>query len=129
MKKGFTLLELLIVIIVIGILATIAIPQYLKTIERGYEGKAKHSMALLAQGEKMYRTENDAYTAFGNGDAHSALSDFISLADVDADADWEYEVTADVNTFLVTATRTAGPNVDETITLTESGTWTDDFTP
>lgn len=42
MKKGFTLLELIVVIIVLGILATLALTQYGRTIERarGAEGRS-----------------------------------------------------------------------------------------
>ncbi|MDD5238810.1 MAG: prepilin-type N-terminal cleavage/methylation domain-containing protein, partial [Candidatus Omnitrophica bacterium] len=38
MKKGFTLIELIIVVIVIGVLATLAVPQYLKAVERSQIG-------------------------------------------------------------------------------------------
>ncbi len=41
MKKGFTLLELIVVIIVLGILATLALTQYSKTIERSRGAEAR----------------------------------------------------------------------------------------
>ena len=131
MKKGFTLLELLIVIIVIGILATIAIPQYLATIERGQMGKARHAMGLLAQAEKMYRTENASYLAVADGAANAGLGGFVELADVDADTDWTYVIGGvAAGTFLVTATRVGGTNNGEFMTVNQDGIWvTAGFTP
>jgi len=55
-KKGFTLIELMIVIAIIGILAAIAIPQFAK-----YRRKAYNSSALSDL--KNIRTEIEAYYA------------------------------------------------------------------
>ena len=55
-KKGFTLIELMIVIAIIGILAAIAIPQFAK-----YRRKAYNSAALSDL--KNFRTDVEAFYA------------------------------------------------------------------
>ncbi len=53
MRRGFTLIELIVVVIIVAILATFALPQYLKAAERARGAKAKHAVSLIAQAEEM----------------------------------------------------------------------------
>ena len=63
MKKGFTLLELIIVIIVVGILASLGFGQYTQTIEKGRAAEARSILGSLRTLQAAYYLENGAYTA------------------------------------------------------------------
>ena len=56
--EGFTLVEILIVVVIIGILATVAIPTYFKYVERGYGSDAKVQIKNILQNAELYRQEN-----------------------------------------------------------------------
>ena len=59
--EGFTLVEILIVVVIIGILATVAIPTYFKYVERGYGSDAKVQIKNILQNAELYRQETGGW--------------------------------------------------------------------
>jgi type IV pilus assembly protein PilA len=62
-NRGFTLLELLVVTSIIGILASIAIPQYASLRARGFDSTVQAAVRHVATGEEAYFATHRVYTA------------------------------------------------------------------
>src|SRR5206468_9182388 len=61
-RSGFTLVELLIVVVVIGILAAIAIPKFQSTKGKAYLASVKSDLKNLSTAEESFFYEHRAYT-------------------------------------------------------------------
>jgi len=62
MKKGFTLLELIVVIVILGILATLGFTQYTKMVEKGRTAEAKVTLGQIRSAQMAYYQEYGTYT-------------------------------------------------------------------
>ena len=62
-QKGFTLIELMIVVAIIGILSAIAIPNFMIFRLRAKTAEAKSNLGSIRTCEESYRAENDVYFA------------------------------------------------------------------
>jgi len=61
LARGFTLIELILVVAVIITLAAIAIPNYSKSKNRAIEKEAISNLKLIVAAERIYKMENNAY--------------------------------------------------------------------
>jgi type IV pilus assembly protein PilE len=117
-SRGFTLIELMIVIVIIAILMTIAIPSYRRYVIRGHRSAAIGEMMSLANREQQLLIANRAYadTAALTASGYTPAPEVTQF--------YTYTVTVGTSvlpTFLITFTPTGGQASDGALTLDQSG--------
>lgn len=104
-QKGFTLIELMIVVIVVAILASIAIPSYLEQSRKGRRADAVQAVGDLQLKLESWRAENPSYAECDE----CVSGDYPTIAD---SAHYEINVDADADGYTITASPTGAQDGD-----------------
>jgi len=103
-----TLLELMIVVIIVGIMATLAVNAFFGPTETAREREAQANLKLIASAEKIYRLENGQYIALADA---ARINQMLRLMIPVDGRHWTYNVTVggtNNSTFKATGVRAAG---------------------
>ena len=105
-KKGFTLIELIMVTIILGILAAVAIPRYMSTVTKAEEAAEDAVVSAILAGLESYATEQLMADGRRSWPANpfAGVSDAVSGVQVtgyttddavpDVDGEWTYQTSA-----------------------------------
>ncbi len=118
---GFTLIELMIVVVIIGILAAIGYPSYRQYVYKSRRSDAKTALLQIQLAEEKWRANNTSYTA--------TLSNlgFTAVGGVYYSPDQYYTLTvptATATAYTLTATYTGKQTADtacKTLSIDQSG--------
>ncbi|MFK8398111.1 type IV pilin protein [Pseudomonas sp. BGr12] len=120
-SRGFTLIELMVVVAIVAILAAIAYPSYQQYVIRGKRSAAQAQMMDIANRQQQYLLANRAYAS------KSALESGGYALPSEVSGNYSYDITVGSGTpptFTITFTPSGGQASDGNLTLASDGTRT-----
>lgn len=118
---GFTLIEVLIVVAIVGILSAVAFPSYTEYIRRGNRSEATAALLEAQQFMERYYGANNRYSTAANG--NPALPARLQTIPAGATTRYTLSVAATVNSYTLTAVPSGSMAADKcgSLTITNTG--------
>ncbi len=115
-SKGFTLVELMVVVIIVLVLAGIAVPVYIHYIQEGKKSEAYAVIDSIVSGALVYFQKNDSYTG-------GTLANWLAQDDTDNAVYFTYVLTLQTDAGFVATATVAGTwaPVGATVVWTHAG--------
>ena len=121
-KKGFTLGEILIVVVILGIVAGLAIPMYGTMMETARSNEARASLGIVLMGEKVYKLNSAGGTYWAPGGTNAAtINTALGVELIPQNYNTNWNVTGDATTFTATVCR--GNAGNKCFTVNQAGTF------
>ena len=122
-EKGFSLIELMIVVTIVGILAAITIPAYNKNIEKTRRIGAASNLLQFANAMERHYSEQTPFTYAGATAGTATTDTFTNQSPKTGVAFYTLSVASTANTYTLTATPTSAQGSDGcgNLTLTNAG--------
>lgn len=95
-REGFTLVELLVVVVIVAALAVIALPRFTNTKDRAYFATMRSDLRNLIPAEELYRAKYGEYSAVADSLPDFQPSDNVALDVTATNNDWYAEATYDL---------------------------------
>lgn len=108
-NPGFTLIELMAVVVIFGIVAMLALPRHFRAREQGYDKKAQAALGMIRSAERQHWMENGSYfPASGTETNLNSINGNLSI-DLADDGMWTYGIATDAaGEFQASLTRAGG---------------------
>ena len=121
-RQGFSLIELLVVIFIIGVLAGVVFPNFMGARERARDARRKQDLESVRNALRIYYNDNQAYPTPGVGGALNLSTSYIGQMPSDPlGTSYAYSSTSPYDRFMLSARLENGSDQDIAASQTRCG--------